>query len=225
VRSSHNLQLAATAVASGLLVGSAILGLQKAKQEYRVSDLKSSIPDLDKDENVVQVCFVHLCEFFLSRRKSTDGKDLDKQFRWCCARCLEIVKGGRERYCLSYTSTIGRLRRRCVYPSTYTPNISNKTTTRPDPGTTSPQPRLPHRRWTQKTPQCLHHHRRRWRRRFARRSRSRQIRSWKTSHHRFRPSHSVVVEQTRCGYSRRRGNTESTLPPQTSGANHTMDAV
>jgi hypothetical protein len=44
-------------VASGLLVGSAILGLQKAKQEYRVSDLKSSIPDLDKDENVVQVCF------------------------------------------------------------------------------------------------------------------------------------------------------------------------
>jgi hypothetical protein len=69
VRSSHNLQLAATAVASGLLVGSAILGLQKAKQEYRVSDLKSSIPDLDKDENVVQVCFVHLCGFFLSRRK------------------------------------------------------------------------------------------------------------------------------------------------------------
>jgi hypothetical protein len=60
VRSSHNLQLAATAVASGLLVGSAILGLQKAKQEYRVSDLKSSIPDLDKDENVVQVCFVYL---------------------------------------------------------------------------------------------------------------------------------------------------------------------
>jgi hypothetical protein len=56
VRSSHNLQLAATAVASGLLVGSAILGLQKAKQQYRVSDLKSSIPDLDKDENVVQVC-------------------------------------------------------------------------------------------------------------------------------------------------------------------------
>ena len=64
VRSSHNLQLAATAVASGLLVGSAILGLQKAKQEYRVSDLKSSIPDLDKDENVVQVseiCFKDWC--------------------------------------------------------------------------------------------------------------------------------------------------------------------
>ncbi|KAI5246532.1 hypothetical protein E4T47_06971 [Aureobasidium subglaciale] len=55
VRSSHNLQLAATAVASGLLVGSAILGLQKAKQQYRVSDLKSSIPDLDKDENVVKI--------------------------------------------------------------------------------------------------------------------------------------------------------------------------
>ncbi|THX47574.1 hypothetical protein D6C77_10483 [Aureobasidium pullulans] len=55
VRSSHNLQLAATAVASGLLVGSAILGLQKAKQQYRVSDLKSSIPDLDKDENVVRI--------------------------------------------------------------------------------------------------------------------------------------------------------------------------
>lgn len=61
VRSSHNLQLAATAVASGLLVGSAILGLQKAKQQYRVSDLKSSIPDLDKDENVIQVCVLVMC--------------------------------------------------------------------------------------------------------------------------------------------------------------------
>ena len=63
VRSSHNLQLAATAVASGLLVGSAILGLQKAKQQYRVSDLKSSIPDLDKDENVVRVCFTLMWNF------------------------------------------------------------------------------------------------------------------------------------------------------------------
>jgi hypothetical protein len=65
VRSSHNLQLAATAVVSGLLVGSAILGLQKAKQEYRVSDLKRSIPDLDKDENVVQVCFYISEGYFL----------------------------------------------------------------------------------------------------------------------------------------------------------------
>jgi hypothetical protein len=57
VRSSHNLQLAVTAVASGVLVGSAILGLQKAKQQYRVFDLKNSIPDLDKDESVARVCF------------------------------------------------------------------------------------------------------------------------------------------------------------------------
>lgn len=55
VKSSHNLQLAATALASGFLVGSAILGLQKAKQEYRVHDLKSSIPDLDKEEDVTAV--------------------------------------------------------------------------------------------------------------------------------------------------------------------------
>jgi hypothetical protein len=105
-------------------------------------------------------------------------------------------------------------------PTSLTNNIN-----RPDPGTTSPQPRLPHRRRTKKTPQCLHHHRRSRRRGFACRSRSRQIRSWKTSHHRFRPGHSVVVEQTRCGYSRRRRNAKSTLPPQTSGANHTMDAI
>lgn len=94
VRSSHNLQLAATAVASGLLVGSAILGLQKAKQEYRVSDLKSSIPDLDKDENVVQVCLM-LWKFWRGRRDELlTFLVIDKQLWRCCARCFQVVKGG-----------------------------------------------------------------------------------------------------------------------------------
>ena len=60
VRASHNLQLAATAVASGVLVGGAILGLQRAKQEYRVHDLKSSIPDVDKEVDVGRVCLLCL---------------------------------------------------------------------------------------------------------------------------------------------------------------------
>jgi len=48
---SRNAQLATTAVVSGVVVASTILGLQKAKRMYRVADLKASIPDDGDDRN------------------------------------------------------------------------------------------------------------------------------------------------------------------------------
>ncbi|PSN73931.1 hypothetical protein BS50DRAFT_4045 [Corynespora cassiicola Philippines] len=45
---SHKAQLITTAVVSGAVVGSAILGLQKARRMYRVADLKASIPELSE---------------------------------------------------------------------------------------------------------------------------------------------------------------------------------
>jgi len=55
---SHKVQLAATAVVSGAVVASAILGLQTAKRVYRVNDLKDSIPDLHDHKNVGKVSTV-----------------------------------------------------------------------------------------------------------------------------------------------------------------------
>lgn len=46
---SHHAQLVATAAVSGLVVGSAILGYQKARRMTRVADLKASIPDLSEN--------------------------------------------------------------------------------------------------------------------------------------------------------------------------------
>ncbi|KAF2205274.1 hypothetical protein GQ43DRAFT_386209 [Delitschia confertaspora ATCC 74209] len=51
---SHNAQLITTAVVSGVVVGSAILGFQKARRMYRVESLKESIPDLD-EEHATQI--------------------------------------------------------------------------------------------------------------------------------------------------------------------------
>ncbi|KAG8627088.1 hypothetical protein KVT40_004571 [Elsinoe batatas] len=55
IAESHRVQLAVTAVVSGAVVASAIFGLQTAKKQYRVSDLKESIPDLKDEQNVGQI--------------------------------------------------------------------------------------------------------------------------------------------------------------------------
>lgn len=52
---SHHAQLVATAAVSGLVVGSAILGYQKARRMTRVADLKASIPDLTDDHRPSRV--------------------------------------------------------------------------------------------------------------------------------------------------------------------------
>lgn len=55
IAESHRVQLAVTAVVSGALVGSAIVGLQTAKKQYKVSDLKDSIPSLKEEHEVGKV--------------------------------------------------------------------------------------------------------------------------------------------------------------------------
>ncbi|KAF4554267.1 tRNA threonylcarbamoyladenosine dehydratase-like protein [Elsinoe fawcettii] len=55
IAESHRVQLAVTAVVSGAVVASAILGLQTAKKQYRVSDLKESIPDLRDEDDAGQI--------------------------------------------------------------------------------------------------------------------------------------------------------------------------
>lgn len=55
IKTSQKLQLAATAVVSGFVVGGAILGLQQAKRRYRVESLKESIPDLQHERNIGRV--------------------------------------------------------------------------------------------------------------------------------------------------------------------------
>ncbi|KAL5114567.1 hypothetical protein ACEQ8H_007536 [Pleosporales sp. CAS-2024a] len=48
---SRNAQLITTAVVSGALVASSILGFQQARRMYRVADLKASIPDIGHDHH------------------------------------------------------------------------------------------------------------------------------------------------------------------------------
>lgn len=50
--SSHKVQLAATAVASGLLVAGAIFGAQALRRQVIIEDIKASIPKIDEDQKV-----------------------------------------------------------------------------------------------------------------------------------------------------------------------------
>jgi hypothetical protein len=52
---SRNAQLITTAVVSGALVASTILGFQKARRMYRVADLKASIPEIDDHHHAARV--------------------------------------------------------------------------------------------------------------------------------------------------------------------------
>jgi tRNA A37 threonylcarbamoyladenosine dehydratase len=55
---SHKLQLAVTALASGCIAASAVIGLQNAKRWYSIHDLKGSIPDLSSKHDVEKVRYV-----------------------------------------------------------------------------------------------------------------------------------------------------------------------
>ena len=55
IASSHRAQLGLTAVISGCLAASAVIGLQEAKKRYNVYDLKESIPDPDSPHDVKRV--------------------------------------------------------------------------------------------------------------------------------------------------------------------------
>lgn len=61
IASSHRLQLGVTALASGFLAASAVIGVQNAKRWYNIHDLKDSIPDLKSKHDVERVCHSHVC--------------------------------------------------------------------------------------------------------------------------------------------------------------------
>jgi len=72
--SSPRFQLAATAVLSGATVAALILGHQALEQEERLSELKSSIPDLaDTDDARRIVSQLPLNPSQGGRNKQTDG--------------------------------------------------------------------------------------------------------------------------------------------------------
>lgn len=49
--SSHHVQLAATAVFSGIAIAGLIYGSQAIRRKVAVDDLKASIPDLDENHH------------------------------------------------------------------------------------------------------------------------------------------------------------------------------
>lgn len=55
---SHQAQLYAAALVSGVTVGGAILGFQEIRRRYRVQDLKDSIPDINEEHPATKV-YIH----------------------------------------------------------------------------------------------------------------------------------------------------------------------
>ena len=57
--SSHQTQLIATAIVSGITVLGVVLGVQAIKRQVAVDDLKASIPNVDEahDADTVRSCF------------------------------------------------------------------------------------------------------------------------------------------------------------------------
>ena len=63
VTSSHRLQLGITALVSGCIAASAVVGLQEARKWYNERELKDSIPDLNQPHDVEQVwCTYESCD-------------------------------------------------------------------------------------------------------------------------------------------------------------------
>lgn len=58
IAGSHRLHLGLTAVISGCIAASAVIGLQEAKRRYNVYDLKESIPDPESPHDVNKVCLM-----------------------------------------------------------------------------------------------------------------------------------------------------------------------
>jgi hypothetical protein len=67
---SRNAQLVTTAVVSGAVVASTILGFQQARRMLRVADLKASIPDVGGEHHAQRVSGEHglTCARLIIRR-------------------------------------------------------------------------------------------------------------------------------------------------------------
>ncbi|KAJ4294123.1 hypothetical protein N0V90_007813 [Kalmusia sp. IMI 367209] len=79
---SHNVQLITTAVVSGVVVGSAILGFQKARRMYKVADLKASIPDIDDEYQATRLTeYGAASEFFAPSKEDKRSIELAARAR------------------------------------------------------------------------------------------------------------------------------------------------
>lgn len=56
IASSHRLQLGVTAVLSGCIAASAVIGFQEIRKQYNEHELKDSIPGLDQPHDIERVC-------------------------------------------------------------------------------------------------------------------------------------------------------------------------
>ncbi len=79
IASSHRLQLGVTAIASGFLAASAVIGLQEARKWYDERDLMTSIPGLGPD---VEKVLFPLRDALLN---SADHHKLASRVRRCLA--------------------------------------------------------------------------------------------------------------------------------------------
>ena len=71
--SNHNVQLAAAALVSGIMVASTIYGVQAIQRKERVEELKASIPELSEDYKADLVCVQLLSHSFLPARLMGSG--------------------------------------------------------------------------------------------------------------------------------------------------------
>jgi hypothetical protein len=199
---SHRLQLALTALASGCIAATAVIGLQNAKQWYSIHDLKGSIPDLGSKHDVEKVT-IHPTQ----QQKIYLTTLPDQRLR----RRLPIRNAPKQRR---------RTRHRPRPPRP--PRRLRRST---NPRATRPQPRLPHRRRPIQTAQRLRHRRRLRRRRLPRSSRPGAFRLWQNPPHRLRPSHPQLAEPPRRSHARRRRDAEGSLPAAPVGADRAVDAI
>jgi hypothetical protein len=70
--SSHHLQLAAVAIASGCLVASTILGVQAIRRQVAIDELKASIPNADEDHESQKVS-ARICVWSAHAEQSSEG--------------------------------------------------------------------------------------------------------------------------------------------------------
>ncbi|MCJ1309918.1 hypothetical protein MMC25_003579 [Agyrium rufum] len=79
--SSHSVQLAATAVASGLLVAGTIFGVQAVRRQVAVEDLKASIPNIDEGHAVEKLPTYKLRSPFASKEDKEEKRIADLAWR------------------------------------------------------------------------------------------------------------------------------------------------
>ena len=109
---NHHVQLAATAVISGIAVAGVIYGTQAARRKAAVDDLKASIPELTENYHAQKAC--HILEEANDPAKEcwvgSKADRLSEAYRfWLCLSYWCAKQGRRASGCSCQTGTRGRL--------------------------------------------------------------------------------------------------------------------